>query len=95
MEARVGRQGSLRLNNETGEIEDGPLAGYFRGPSADSITNAASATQRMGDGFSSSRSSSAVVRLNAPLCPFFASWYAATARRTTSCSSRVKSMTVM
>jgi hypothetical protein len=29
------------------------------------------------------------------LCPFFISWYAATARRTTGCSSGVKSMTVI
>ena len=64
------------------------------GPSAVPITNAASSAQRTGDGFNSSRISSAVVPLNSPLCPFFASWYATTARRTTGCSSGVKSMTV-
>ncbi len=70
------------------------LVGYFRGPSAVSITNAASASQRRGAGFNSSRTSSAVVPLNSPLYLFFAS-YAATARRTTGCSSGVKFMTVI
>ena len=63
------------------------------GSSTVSITSAARAAQRTRDGLNSSRISSAVVALNGPLCPFFAS-YAATARRTTGCSSGVKSMTV-
>ena len=72
------------------------LVGYFRGPSAVSITNAASASQRRGDGFNSSRISEAVVPPKAPLCSFFfISWYAATARRTMGSSSGVKSMTVI
>ena len=70
----AGLQGSVRLNNETGEFGHGPLTGYFPGPSAVSITNAASAAQRMGDGSNSSRTASAVVRPNIPLYPFFASW---------------------
>ena len=64
------------------------------GPSATCITYAASSVQRTGDGFSSSRISSAVVPLNGPSYSFFA-LYAATARRTTGCSSGVKSMTVI
>ena len=89
-------QGALQaLTDRTRSARYGLLVGYFTGPSAVSITNAASAAQRRGDGFNSSRTSSAVVPLNIPLCPFFASWYAATARRTTGCSSSVKSMTVI
>ena len=64
------------------------------GPSPTCITYAASAVQRIGDGFSSSRISSAVVPLNGPSYSFFA-LYAATARRTTGCSCRVKFMTLM
>ncbi len=65
------------------------------GPSALSITNAASLFQRTGDGLNSSRISSAVVPPKAPLWSFFISLYAATARRTTGCSSGVKFMNVI
>ncbi len=82
----------MRVNRGGG---GGLLVEYFPGPSAVSMTNPASTTQRMGDGFNSSRTSLAVVPVNAPLCPFFISRYAATARRTTGCSSGVKSMTVI
>ena len=64
------------------------------GPSAVSITNAASSAQRTGDGLNSSRISSAVLLLKGPFCPFFARRYAATARRTTGSSTGVMSMLV-
>ena len=74
-----------------------PAAERYRflrvGPSAVSITKSASSVQRVGDGVSSSRISSAVLLLNGPFCPFFASRYAATARRTTGFSSGVISIT--
>ena len=54
-----------------------------------------SSVQRARDGFSSSRISLAVVPPKAPLGLSFISRYAATARRTTGCSSGVKSMTVV
>ena len=81
----------MRVNRGGG---GGLLVEYFPGPSAVSITNPASASQRRGDGFNSSRTSLAVVPMNLPLYLFFAS-YATTARRTTGCSSGVNSMTVI
>ena len=83
----------MRVNRGGG---GGLLVEYLPGPSAVSITNPASATQRRGDGFNSSRTSLAVVPPKAPSCSFFfISRYAATARRTTGCSSGVRSMTVI
>ena len=92
-ESRLWVRVLLRDKNADGKRGARPYRFLRVGPSAVSITNAASSVQRAGDGFNSSRTSSAVVPLNGPSCRFVA-WYAATARRTTGCSSIVSSMTV-